>query len=778
MITKTGIHVDESSSFTNPQIYEENGEVNHVVADNLTPSTRYYTRAYVVSDGTTIYSGNIKSFETLAPAPDYFTIKNEYAGQNNITLTKNGYPNDIVLEYTVDNGNNWISYNSSIGNLTVTLNQGQSVKFRGTNSAFSESETKYFSFDGSQMYSVSGNVMYLVDSTGNTSTMPSYMMCKLFYESSHLKNASNLNFGNVTYLSLYALDAAFEDCYNMEAAPDFSSITTIGPHSLSRAFALTFFTNSPDFSNVTTVSSGGFSYAFYSNQSLVVGPDFSSLTSLEDPYQTGAHFYGAFYDTGLTSGPDFSGLTSIPVSAFYQCFKNCSSLLTPPDFSNVTRVNNDGLEEAFMNCSSLTSAPDFSSVTTVYTNSFSSTFKNCTSLVTPADFSNIITLNGNSNFVGVYSGCSSLNHAIAPNTTVWETGRFTSWLLNCNSTGTVDIPAGLCTGSGTYCIPTSSSSGIPTNWNYNYLVNYFTIKNEYAGNNSISLTKNGTPTNNITLYYSTDDGSTWTTWSSANGDFRITLNQGQSVKFRGNNNTFSTSSSNYYRFDAGYDVSASGNIMTLVDSTGVSTTIPCNYCFCRLFVGVPSLVSITNLLLPATTLTQGCYYYLFSYTGITSIPSGLLPATTLAQSCYTNLFANSRITSVPSGLFPATTLAPYCYDSLFDSCSALTSVPSNLLPATTLADYCYRKLFNNCTSLTSAPALPATTLAQNCYNNLFRNCSSLNSITTYATQWNYNYTSNFVYGVAMNGDFYNLGGATIPTGTSGIPQGWAEHTSL
>ena len=33
-------------------------------------------------------------------------------------------------------------------------------------------------------------------------------------------------------------------------------------------------------------------------------------------------------------------------------------------------------------------------------------------------------------------------------------------------------------------------------------------------------------------------------------------------------------------------------------------------------------------------------------------------------------------------------------------------------------------------------------------------------------------------GVSATGDFYNLGGATYTTGTSGIPSGWTVHTSL
>ncbi|MDY4175846.1 MAG: T9SS type A sorting domain-containing protein, partial [Bacteroidales bacterium] len=79
------------------------------------------------------------------------------------------------------------------------------------------------------------------------------------------------------------------------------------------------------------------------------------------------------------------------------------------------------------------------------------------------------------------------------------------------------------------------------------------------------------------------------------------------------------------------------------------------------------------------------------------------------------------LTSAPS--LPATTLAEECYNWMFSSCTSLTSAPT--LPATTLAKWCYRGMFAGCTSLTSAPSLPATTLAEECYNWMFSGCTSL-----------------------------------------------------
>ena len=114
-------------------------------------------------------------------------------------------------------------------------------------------------------------------------------------------------------------------------------------------------------------------------------------------------------------------------------------------------------------------------------------------------------------------------------------------------------------------------------------------------------------------------------------------------------------------------ISASGNIMSLLDKTCKSTTISNNYCY---------------------------NYMFYNCTSLTTAPS-----------------------------LPATTLTSYCYSSMFYNCTSLTTAPS--LPATTLANNCYSSMFYGCTSLTTAPSLPATTLVNNCYRNMFRNCTSL-----------------------------------------------------
>ena len=158
-------------------------------------------------------------------------------------------------------------------------------------------------------------------------------------------------------------------------------------------------------------------------------------------------------------------------------------------------------------------------------------------------------------------------------------------------------------------------------------------------------------------------------------------------------------------------------------------------CYTGMFKGCTGLTSLPEKLLPAKTLANNCYVNMFyGCTGLTSLPADLLPAKTLAAMCYAQMFHScTGLTTLPANLLPATTLENHCYVNMFTGCSGLTTLPANLLPATTLRSTCYWGMFENCTSLTTAPDLPAQTLVGSCYHLLFDGCTKLSSVKCLAT---------------------------------------------
>lgn len=274
----------------------------------------------------------------------------------------------------------------------------------------------------------------------------------------------------------------------------------------------------------------------------------------------------------------------------------------------------------------------------------------------------------------------------------------------------------------------------------------------------------------IALTCSTDN-KTYTDYDNTTG---VTIPAGGKLYFKWKSGEFSNSQDNYHYFSSTGNVSANGNIMSLLYSDySTRTTINHDYAF-HCLLAMSNLIKADELLLPATTLATNCYSNLFNNCkSLVSTP--ILPATTLTEGCYGAMFAGcSSLTTPPS--LPATTLAHGCYELMFSDCLSLATPPS--LPATTLVERCYRQMFMN-TKLTKTPVLRAETLAEQCYYYMFFDCSNLRKVTTYAKYISASRSlTNWLSGVNSTGNFYNLGGATYTSGDSGIPSGWTEYTSL
>jgi len=287
-------------------------------------------------------------------------------------------------------------------------------------------------------------------------------------------------------------------------------------------------------------------------------------------------------------------------------------------------------------------------------------------------------------------------------------------------------------------------------------------------NCSISTTVVGSLTSTPSLEYSKDR----TTWEpfiidSTSVDLPNTDDKVY-IRATSSNATFSETSSKRIKFVISGSVSASGNIMSLLDKNCGGNSVPSN-AFRNLFYGNSTLTTAPEL--PATTLAERCYTSMFEdCSSLTTPPE--LPATTLADYCYANMFNGcSSLTTAPE--LPATTLAERCYASMFIDCDALTTAPA--LPATTLAMGCYIFMFASCNALTTAPELPAIELETGCYAWMFAECINLNSITVHFGDWDNAFTDNWVYGVPSGGTFICPAGLPEEYGDSRIPTGWTVN---
>lgn len=284
-------------------------------------------------------------------------------------------------------------------------------------------------------------------------------------------------------------------------------------------------------------------------------------------------------------------------------------------------------------------------------------------------------------------------------------------------------------------------------------------------------------TGNSPVQYSIDNGSTWVTIRENQATPIITA--GNKIIWKGG--VIPNGENGIGSFWCSRKFNVEGNPMSLIygdNFIGQTSLSEKDYAFSSLFSSCLKLVSAQNLVLNSTTLSIGCYKYMFSgCTSLTTAPS-LSAATTLVDDCYYGMFADcTSLINAPE--IPATTVAMSCCLGMFTNCRNLVKAPSKL-HATTLANGCYALMFADCTSLTTAPILPAATLAADCYWQMFMGCTSLNNITCLATDISAEYcTSEWVAGVGSSGTFTKAASMNDWNryGTSGIPEGWSVQNA-
>lgn len=301
--------------------------------------------------------------------------------------------------------------------------------------------------------------------------------------------------------------------------------------------------------------------------------------------------------------------------------------------------------------------------------------------------------------------------------------------------------------------------------------NPFSYADEYL---TFVALENGTFQFPNSINYSLDNGETWTELAAETAS--PTVAAGKKIMWKG---TLIPIQQGVGTFSATGNFNVQGNVMSLLygdNFKGQTDLTGKDNAFYGLFNGNNKVVNANNLSLPATTLVNNCYSFMFQgCTSLTTAPE--LPATTLTLGCYSNMFDRcTGLTTAPE--LPATTLADWCYSEMFHGCTSLVAAPE--LPATTLAKKCYSNMFNDCTSLTTAPELLTTTLVDGCYNQMFNGCTSLTYIKCLATNPEYGgYTYLWVSGVASSGTFVkNVDTSWSNTGPgSGVPSGWTVETA-
>lgn len=220
-----------------------------------------------------------------------------------------------------------------------------------------------------------------------------------------------------------------------------------------------------------------------------------------------------------------------------------------------------------------------------------------------------------------------------------------------------------------------------------------------------------------TLYYSIDNGKTWTGLES--NVYTPTVQAGKSIMFKMSIPNPSVNGIGQFTSTGNHTVE--GNIMSLLYGD--------NFVNQRSLQGMP-----------------GVFALLFMF--------------------------NTKLLSAENLVLPATTLSEQCYQGMFSSCTSLVKPPKSL-PATTLTANCYNAMFQGCTRVQYSPVLPATNLVTSCYESMFTSCSSLTYVKCLAT--NISATDcikNFLSSIGSTGTFVKNPSTPASTWSNELPSGW------
>ena len=457
----------------------------------------------------------------------------------------------------------------------------------------------------------------------------------------------------------------------------------------------------------------------------------------------------------LLYGDDFEG--QIDLTSIRNLFSDCTTLVNASELILPTiNLSNSCYRNMFENCTSLKTVPELpATMLTEYC--YYSMFNGCTSLVTAPELP--ATTLASKCYQFMFSGCKSLVTAPELPATTLAEDCYSNMFQGCTSlTSALELLATTLTSSCYYymfqgCTSLITAPELPAT-----MLTEYCYSNMFNGCTSLTSAPELPATTLASSCYSNMFYGTNVLPDCSNIDFT----SAEVVASGGLKGLF-----------AGTKVTDADLERILPKSENGKYCLPCTTladgCYGSMFYGCSSLVSAPEL--PATTLARDCYNSMFS--GCKSLVNApVLLATTLASNCYYSMFKGcTSLTTAPE--LPATRLDNYCYESMFYGCTSLTTAPALL--ATTLAMGCYSSMFSGCTSLTTAPELPATRLDNYCYRNMFNGCSNLSNITMLATYIGaYACLSGWVNGVASSGTFAKHPQMTsLPSGTSGIPNGWA-----
>lgn len=418
-------------------------------------------------------------------------VNNVVGSAITVTLTRNGSPDDIDMEYSTDNVN-WHTWTETNGVRSMSVAQNGNLYLRGNNPNGlnpTNSDSNYYSFTADKKYAMAGDIRSLI-SRYEIDAIPNSAFRRFFAGSTTLYNASYMKLpakkpGRWAYLHL------FSGCTGLVSAPHELPATNLVNENNSDGRCYGFmFKNCTSLTTMPRIKATDFGYQScyemfknctsltqqWASDSPSVGTKEKITFNIASDNGQTYSFYAMFQ--GCSSLTDASGITATKTTNWqsYVCkdmFRDCSALTSAPSitFSSFE----DGYSHCqgmFHGCTSLVSTPNIHlDAPTLYGLTYKNMYYDCTSLTTAPEIkATTLTDSGtnheNGSLAIMFQNCSSLTY-IKVNFTDWNNGYYTNhWTHGLPSSGRFDCPSELAqtkNASGN----TTSPHYIPYNWSIN-----------------------------------------------------------------------------------------------------------------------------------------------------------------------------------------------------------------------------------------------------------------------------------------------------------------------
>lgn len=224
---------------------------------------------------------NVFCFTALEPGS---TVKLESFEDTNPNMTAelHDLPAGVKFLYSTD-ATTWIDY--TIETSIALANANDKVYFKAKEkisklSGFHD----YYHFTGTGKVSVQGNIMYLLDPSGNSTEMEDYAFASLFKDNTALVSATDLLLSSEA-LSEGCFLAMFSGCTSLTDAPELNA-TVLGTACYQSMFyGCTSLTKAPVLP-ATVLANNCYECMFLSCEALTTAPQLSATTLADDCYKS------------------------------------------------------------------------------------------------------------------------------------------------------------------------------------------------------------------------------------------------------------------------------------------------------------------------------------------------------------------------------------------------------------------------------------------------------------------------------------------------------------